>query len=366
VRVGGGGTGGSSNGNATPATAGGNSSVQDASHAWSAACAAVGGTPGAIGENTSGGLQLTGLGGPGPSGAGGASGSYLGGAATTSSVLGAGGGAGAATTGGSASQTTDSTIISGVVNVATPGAGGSGKLPNSGLFAGSLDSYGGGGGGAGSGNLFNGTGTGYGTQGAGGNGGGGKGAGFSTKPPSTYFGAGTSCAPGIAAATAGALNTGGGGGGATTIGCNHNPYIFNYDAGAGGSGVVLIRWALQGTTAFTTPENVPHDVNVFAQAVGGFVPVSAHIVTAPTHGTVTKTSAGVFSYAPSIGYYGTDVYTVDLVNAAGQVQTLTVDATIIHVLPVTGAEGVVPLGLTGGLLLLIGGLAIAASRRARA
>ena len=366
VSVGAGGTGGTSNGNATPATAGGNSSVHDSTHSWTAACAAVGGAAGAKGANDQGNLQLSGPSGPGPSGAGGASGSHPGGAATTTTVLGAGGGAGSASNGGAASQTTDGTIIDGTVDVATPGAGGAGKLTINGLFAGSTHFYGGGGGGGGSGSLFNGSGTGYGYQGVGGSGGGGKGAGFATKPLSTYFGSGASCAPAIGTATAGAVNTGGGGGGGTGIGCNSNPYIFNEDAGAGGSGLVLVRWTLAGSTAFTTPQNVSHDVNVFAQAVGGFVPVSAHVVTAPKHGVVTKASAGVLTYSPNADYYGTDVYTVALVNAAGQIQPLTINATITHVLPVTGAAGVLPMGLAGGLLLLIGGLAIAASRRTRA
>lgn len=128
---------------------------------------------------------------------------------------------------------------------------------------------------------------------------------------------------------------------------------------------MLVRWVLPGATAFTIPQNTSHQTDVFALAVGGFVPVSAHVVTGPKHGTVAKTSASVFTYSPNADYYGTDVYTVALVNAAGVQQLITVNVTITHVLPATGAEGVVPLGLTGGALLLLGGLAMAAARRRR-
>ncbi|MEI7779870.1 MAG: glycine-rich domain-containing protein [Actinomycetes bacterium] len=352
VTLGAGGIGGTVSG--TAATDGGTSSVHDTTHAWAAACAAVGGKAGGAGDSSS------------ASGDGGASGSFAGGAATPSSMLAGGGGAGAATKGVDASTTTDSSILTSPsvipVTVATPGAGGAGKMPSAGLFAGSAIAFGGGGGGGGSGQLFDNSSASYGTQGAGGNGGGGTGAGVSTKPAAGYFST-LDCTPIVSGATAGTANTGGGGGGATSLGCNANPYNFVQDAGAGGSGKVLIRWSYPAATAFTTQQNVSHQVNVFAQAAGGFIPVSAHVVTAPKHGKVTKTSASVFTYAPDADYYGTDIYTVALVNAAGQDQVLTVNATITHVLPATGAEGVLPLGLTAGLLLLTGGLALAVSRR---
>ena len=359
ITLGAGGVGAAISGDPVP-TPGGASSVQDSTHAWPAACSAVGGAaavePGAW-----------------LAGAGGGSGLFIGGLATEDPVayLAAGGGAGAGANGGNAAQTTDSSILIDPsvvpVNVGTPGAGGSGKLTNSGLFAGSTDRYGGGGGGGGAGNLTANSDASYASRGAGGSGGGGTGAGFATAPAAAYFSdVAPSFAPLTEGATAGAANTGGGGGGSALIGHpNNSGETALYDGASGGSGIVLIRWTSPAGTAFTTQENQSHQVNVFTKAAGGFIPVSAHVVTAPKHGKVTKTSASVFTYAPDADYYGTDIYTVALVNAAGQDQVLTVNATITHVLPATGAEGVLPLGLTGGLLLLTGGLALAASKRRR-
>lgn len=187
------------------------------------------------------------------------------------------------------------------------GPGGAGMVPTAGLFVGNTAAYGGGGGGGGE------------ARGDGGAGGGGRG-GSRTGGPADHP---------MIFADRGAANTGGGGGGGVAMVFGQPPSTVSGGA-PGGSGVVVIRFALN-----RPPVALP-DGGVMQAGLTNAIDVLANdtdpdldslTVTAATQGskgTVAFTSTGV-TYTPTASATGTDTFTYTVSDgAATSIGTVTV------------------------------------------
>ena len=115
--------------------------------------------------------------------------------------------------------------------------------------------------------------------------------------------------------------------------------------------------------AYTTPFNTPLNVSatgILGNDTGGVITVTAH--TSPSHGTLTQSSDGSFTYTPTVGFTGTDSFTYTITDGGGRTATATVTIDVSGTLPTTGVDlGV--LWLIALALLVVGGVLLQFSRR---
>src|SRR5262249_48310021 len=60
-------------------------------------------------------------------------------------------------------------------------------------------------------------------------------------------------------------------------------------------------------------------------------PLSAYVLTGPSHGTLSLSSNGSFQYTPATGYYGSDSFTYRAADGYVYSNTATVSITVAHV-----------------------------------
>jgi len=130
--------------------------------------------------------------------------------------------------------------------------------------------------------------------------------------------------------------------------------------GVPATGNVLVNDCDQTNTTPASPDNV-----------------TAALSTSPTNGAAVVDADGATVYTPEAGFVGTDSFTYTIVTIdAGQprtdVATVTVTVAAAPVvppkpeLPATGSDDVLPIGLAGGALLLLGGSLVVFARRRQA
>ena len=137
------------------------------------------------------------------------------------------------------------------------------------------------------------------------------------------------------------------------------------DGTATAEGTVTVQvngWPLAQTDAYVTNEDTP----LVVAAVDGVLandndpeadPLTASVVTAPAHGSLTLGASGSFTYSPTIGYYGNDAFSYRLWDGHSYSAPVTVTLTVTPIPRITidilngavesGASGLFRLRRTG-------------------
>jgi hypothetical protein len=88
--------------------------------------------------------------------------------------------------------------------------------------------------------------------------------------------------------------------------------------------------------SYTATENTPLTVSapgVLANDTGANLPLTAVLVSGPTHGTLTLSSDGSFTYTPSFGFFGTDSFTYQATDTDALVSNVATVTITVNPLP---------------------------------